>query len=952
MIGVTMWFALGGLVVAATESLPTPDARSVAVAETRHVKWEVDGRARSIALVDTADQVDYLDPNQVDAFCRATKGADTYTATGLVAEGDRWRVVFGDIDLEVVLRVETHPSHFILTVLSVSDPEVDELTIVDIALSLPGSLDDPFAACALAGNLLTRVHELPGPSKRLRATAYRRFGIVGATVAIVAAPTGELRESLQQAVAELPGLPRHRDPGIDPIGGPWALDAPINRGSYLFDFGTLTEETVDRWIELVRDLGFNQIDFHTGTSLRFGDYTPNPRLYPRGRDSLRAVIDRLHEAGIAAGLHTYAFFIAKDSPYVTPRPDPRLGKAARFTLAAPVDASDTAISVLETTADVSLVTGFFARNSVTLQIGDELVVFSGVTRSAPFMFTGCTRGAHGTQVSAHPAGTPVHQLKECFGLFTPDGDSTLLAEIAANTADVFNECGFDMIYLDALDGEDILGGWDVGWHYGGRFVYEIARRLNRPALFEMSTFHHHLWCVRARMGAWDHPLRAHKRFIDVHCAANQSGAGMMLPMNLGWWAAKTWQGGDAATYSQPTYPDDIEYLLCKAIGNDMGVSLMGISPDTIGVIPLYDRLLPLFRSYEDLRHSGRVSPAAKARLRVPGDEFTLVTDSAGSLQFVPFDYHRYTVESLEPWHAQWTVANRFAPQPARLRIEGLPAAAPYDAPEGVVMEDFRDLTAWTGTRTADGVAVRLEPEFTRGPGGETGGRFTAVSSRGGAAGSWGTVGRLFDPARSLAGRPALGLWVHGDGSGALLNLQYLSARHTGAGGLGDHYLRLDFEGWRYCALVDFEGERVADFVWPYGDHYSIYREHVDFGAVESFAIWCNDVPPGARVECRLGPVKALPLVELPVRTPAVTINGATVTFPVEIPCGGSLEFRGMDDCILYGPQGEERARVVPVGMPPLLQSGANTVSFTCRAEGDVVPRARVVVMAAGEPFTP
>ena len=89
---------------------------------------------------------------------------------------------------------------------------------------------------------------------------------------------------------------------------------------------------------------------------------------------------------------------------------------------------------------------------------------------------------------------------------------------------------------------------------------------NRPALFEMSTFHHHLWYVRARMGAWDHPARSHKRFIDVHCAANVAGAKMFLPMNLGWWAAKTWQDGVASVWSEPTYPDDIEYLLCKALG--------------------------------------------------------------------------------------------------------------------------------------------------------------------------------------------------------------------------------------------------------------------------------------------------------------------------------------------------------------------------------------------------
>ena len=40
--------------------------------------------------------------------------------------------------------------------------------------------------------------------------------------------------------------------------------------------------------------------------------------------------------------------------------------------------------VNESTANISTVTGFHTENSVTLRIGDELIEFSGVTKSAPF----------------------------------------------------------------------------------------------------------------------------------------------------------------------------------------------------------------------------------------------------------------------------------------------------------------------------------------------------------------------------------------------------------------------------------------------------------------------------------------------------------------------------------------------------------------------------------------
>ena len=110
------------------------------------------------------------------------------------------------------------------------------------------------------------------------------------------------------------------------------MDADINRGSYLFNFRDLTEDTVDDWINLAKSLGAKQINLHGGqsknSSFSFGDFQPNPKFYPNGYDSLKAVVDKIHEAGLKAGMQTYAFFIQKRSPYVTPVPDPRLGKDA------------------------------------------------------------------------------------------------------------------------------------------------------------------------------------------------------------------------------------------------------------------------------------------------------------------------------------------------------------------------------------------------------------------------------------------------------------------------------------------------------------------------------------------------------------------------------------------------------------------------------------------------
>ena len=926
------------------ETAETPESNAAIVLENDCIKLLIGPDGRNQGFIDKASGTDYCDKKSGPHFARVKQNGQVHYASAVTYENGRLDLTFGDSGVRAVVRPEIARRHMTLEVLALEGEGVEEFAILDVVLTLKGKLDEPFAGCALALNLQTNVPEIPGPNKRLRAMCYPRFGFKGAKVALIGCPQAELRDVMKEVVIEAEGLPHST------IGGPWALDAEVNRGSYLFDFGAVTEQTVDDWIEFVKGLGMNQIDFHTGRSLRFGDYRPNPGLFPNGRASVKAVTDKLHAAGIAAGLHTYAFFIAKDTPYVTPVPDPRLGKDATFTLAAPLTAEAVTVPVVESTEDMSTTTGFFVRNSVTLQVDDELITYTGISKESPYAFTGCTRGACGTRVTEHTQGAKVHHLKECFGLFTPDADSTLLAEVARNTAETFNECGFDMIYLDALDGEDILGGGANSWHYGSKFVFEIARRLEKSALFEMSTFHHHLWYVRARMGAWDHPSRSHKRFIDVHCAANRGGARMFLPMNLGWWAVKVWSPGAHVTQIEPTFPDDIEYLMGKCLANDMGFALMGVNPGNIGGIPAYQRLAPIFRQYEELRHAGYFPESIKAEVRVPGDEFTLEQNADGNWQFRPVQYAKHKVQGIDGSSNTWVMQNRFADQPLQLRIQALMAAAPYDSPDGVVIEDFSAPDALNDRACQDGVTAALAASTAQVKTGAQSGCFTASSTRSDPNGAWAKIGKVFEPPLNIANQQALGLWVHGDGQGELLNVQLRSPEHTTSRGIGDHYIHVDFTGWRYFELLGPEGGRIQDYSWPYGGAYAIYREHVDYGQVKRLSLWYNNLPPGNEVTCCVGPIKALPLVQTKLINPTITIAGTTLTFPTEIESGCYLEFRSPADCKLYGPTGALLRDITPQGNVPTLKPGDNQVTFECETPDGVSARTYVTVISRGEPL--
>lgn len=933
----------------------TTEAPGEIVFENKGFKHVLGTDGRNRHFIDKHSGKDYCLPLQDTSFARIQIEDRQVEATSVVHEDSYLKVCFGDTGTSAVLRVETHDRYLVYEVVSLEGDDVDTLTFIDVPLATGAATNDSFATCALALNLKTNVLEIPQPATRLRAYAYRRFGFSGARVALVGCSPAELRAIMKEIVNAADDLPK------SPIGGPWALDARCNHESYLIDMkGEITEEVVDQWIEMARNLGFRQIDFHTGHSMRFGDYEPNPKLYPHGAASVRAAVEKIHAAGMLAGFHTYAFFIGKDTPWVTPKPDPRLAKTALFTLSRDLTMEAGTIEVAESTANMSAATGFHVRNSATIQIDDELIVFGGVSPTPPFAFTECRRGSYGTKAATHAVGAKVHHLKECFGLFLPDGDSTLFTEVARKTADVYNSCGFDMIYLDALDGSDLVAGWQNAWHYGSKFVFELCKQLEKPALFEMSTFHHHLWYVRSRMGAWDVPARGAKPFIDMHTLVNEVSARQYLPTNLGWWGAFNWAG----IQPERTFPDILEYLCGKCIGYDSSLSLLvGFSPEEYASSDNTRRLAAMIKRYEQLRQSGYFSESVKKRLRVHGDEFTLEQIEQDRWQFVPVDYLAHKVDTADSRSLDWTMHNRFRTQPVRLRIEALMSAGDDDPPDNPVLADFSNPEQFSTKQARKGVAGTLSTVSEPVRVGPVSGCLEASNNNSQISGSWIMWGKSFSPYLDLRNR-GLGVWIYGDGQGEILNFQLRNPPECG-GTIRDGYVPIDFTGWRYFRLIEPESQRVPHYDWPYFAErsgwpeqphrlmsyaYPVFHIWMDYSRISSLNIWFNNLPPGKAVRCYLGPIRAIPLVSTRIKNPSVTLNDRTIIFPVELESGGYIEYQGTSACTAYDANGEPIRKVRVRGEAPRLQSGSNSCSFSCEQESMGSGRVRVTLIGRGDPI--
>ena len=941
------------------------------IIESSDFRYEIASNGVNLCFTDKTNGTNYLKTSAASRCAYVSRGGKDFPVNVVSINGDLLKLEFTDAGVRAEILIKKAKDQVVLEVMSV-DGEAESLTFVNVPLKLEGMPYESFAACVLSMNLQTHVRQLPALQTDLWATCYQRFGMKGAQITLLGVPQKNILPVIRDVMKNAKDIP------YSDAGGAWAQQSKEGHGSYLMNFGTLTRETVGEWIAMCKNLGFTQIDNHGGGNFfKFGDFELDAKKWPEGWNSYKQINKMLHDAGISSIFHSYAFFIDKNSKYVTPVPREDLGYFNAFTLAEPVGATDSEIVVKESTADISMITGFFERNSVTLRIGNELIEFTGVTKLPPFKFTGCKRGINGTKASSYAVQEKAYHLREMFGRFVPGVETPLFYEIAKRTAEIVDQANFDGIYFDAIDGSDILAGKENFWYYGSKFVMEVAKNLKHPVGMEMSSMIHLWWHYRSRWQAWDRPVRGYKRFVDIHCASIKSdeyehglwrgntpminklapaeNGGLLLPLQLGWWGHQTWNPPQV----EATFPDDIEYLACKMIGNNAGLAMLGgFDKNTLTEYPAFNRLNAIIKQYEELRHKNYFNDSVRELLRQPGKEYTLFKADDGRWNFKPVSYQKHKVTGNGHPSANWTVVNGYDAQPVKIRLEALMSVKSYNDSANIILSDFSDKMKFSPEERAEGVAGELKLSAEKLGTGEATTLFTATSSgKSQKEASWIKMEKKFEPMLDLKNNQALGVWVKGDGNGELINLRIESPHYLSHGARGDHFIKVDFTGWKYLELVEIESSDFSNYIWPapYSSSsfyvYDSYRHTVSFNKVDKLQLWYNNLPAGKRVTTLLGPVKALPLVSATITNPAIKIGGEKIVFPVSLESGMYLEFRSSSDCKLFGSKGEFIKEVSVTGKIPTLHKGPNNISFNCDGPKGISPRAQVTIIGEGKPLT-
>ena len=853
---------------------------------TDHFQITLSGSGQVERFVDLRNGINYADSADTK-FCmlRLHKEDAGIASDKVVKKGNTLTFSFPGTPVKVKLRIKAEKSYLVFDVAEISGGDFYALQFARVPLMID-YLKDDFAACAMSRKLNTKTLDFPGKSNLLGGQCFNVLGYEGSGVFLLGMPEAQLRETMKQIVDKyVPG-----EMPVSLAGGPYAMDNPKNFGSYIITSEPVTEQQVDEWVTHLSRFGVDQIDFHQGTPFRQGDFHFNETAYPNGVSDFRKTSEAFRKHGFVTGLHTYAQFLSAQSKYVTPVPSKDLDVMRTFTLAADLGMDEQSVPVDESTADVSEITGFFVRNSKVIRIDDELIVFEKPSRSAPYGFTSCKRGAFGTKASSHKKGAPVDHLTQMFHLFAPNKDSELYLEIARETARAYNEGGFSMIYLDALDGTyTLVDDRELTWYYEALFVNEIMKHTETPPLLEYSTFSPNLWYGRSRMGAWDSPHRGYKQFFDKHIESNQASADRLyLPGQMGWMALCPSQGDNVDNFQYHIlFQEDAEYLGAKILAHNYGLSYLDIAKN---VQPLAYRNGEILKNYDSLRRVGHFTAETLQRLRDPNAHFLL--QRSGN------DWHlveaNYTHVLLRPDIRDFSYHNPCQEQTPMIRIEHRHQPVAYESPQGINLMPLDETQP-------------VKPE---------------------------TVNEFEQPL-NLSKHLGLGFWVYGDGGGQHINIRLESPPHM-VSGFTDHFLKADFTGWRYCTLAEADNGMSDNSTFSYEE----FRQPVHFNSISKVSLQVE----GDATNLRFRTVRALPLTDSYIVNPALETSGQKITFRGKIKNGHYMEYIPADGrAVVYDAVGNEVSEMQPDMSSFVLSTGDNALLFSSVTESGRSANVRITL---------
>lgn len=878
--------------------------------ENDYVRWTIgnDGTQRSFLIKESGTELAAAGRPFPVAMLHDARG--WHRAVSVVESEDTWAVEFSDAAGQIQLHVTAEKDHFFLELVGGVPQRADRVVFAQTSLNVPretvgsywplGQVENLHVAFAALSPFVRNSYNFSRGTV-FQSEALQQTGFDNIRLAILTTPTDRTLSAIE--ALELKYALLHLT-----LGGQWFRTSNELRKPYLFT--NLTEANVEEVIRFAERGGFGYVlTFSSTWATSNGHYEPNPKSYPSGLAGLKAVADKLHAAGLKLGVHTLSACISRHDPHVAPVPDSRLAVANSFKLAKDVDATATEIPVDVSPAGMTKVDSY-ATAGCDLWIDDEIISYGDYTTSCPFRFAECRRGRYRTRPAAHKAGAEVRYLHRMYNYYLPDPATDLLPEIATRIATICNQCGVDMIYFDGGEAINRLGRH---WHDSHWIQREVAKRLKREVLITGSGGNGGFgWHTHMRGVSNDGVNVATKRYLDDHKVPQRIAIyhRNLAAAEMGWLNLRSYDRAYPATQ-----PDEWEYFCVKSLAYDSPVSLH-MNTSYFGQNGRAGECLDIIRRYEDARAKCSFPAEAIEALKEPGKEFELLGDAKTGWVLRPIQYGpAHLVRSDIPGDATWTVNNPFDSQPLSVRLRARPALQPFGHEQNEVLFDPAESVNWhvdgvKGARLTVGLSRELPHDGS--PSLRLTGKTTGAA-RGGRA--W---ARKEFPARpNLDQCRSIGLWVHGDGSGVVLDVQLVDPSLIRA---RDYLVRVDFNGWRYVRIVDAASEEAFDYeLWRHKGNLTSFA----FNSIRDLRLQLVAMPVGKEVTVHVGRIEALREIPDRLVNPVIEVNAASVRLPVTVEPDEIVELQPDGICTVYDRDNNGKQTIRLAETLPIIKAGKN-----------------------------
>ena len=680
----------------------------------------------------------------------------------LEPENEQIKVTFEN-GLSVTLLTEIFDDFMTFEITSDLDKSVREVVFANLSTNLT---DGTFLLNGMGMTAWTKPvtagYRCPAPYVISEAFTHLGHGVKGAKIGIVFSKKCDAIEILKQVSDAI-------DPAVgltSKAGGPYAKDWKGNFGDYAL-VTNIAPDKLDESLKLAIEFDIDQYDVHQSAGNTFcqGNYEFAHTESGTAKEYAETLGKKIKDAGLITALHNYAYYISPRAVSILSNPkwQKQIQVTETFTLSEDIDENALELPTIEDASGFDTSYNFLHRNMSYVLVDEEIIKIGSATTPA---LTECTRGACGTKAVPHKKGSVLKHLDGIFGDFNPVLGSELFYHIADLTAKAFNEGGFDMLYFDAIDGiHNHIDDQRDCWYYHQTFIHRVLSQCERTAIVETSSGSPQEWNFRGREGAWDYACFSIKKHIANHVKANLNSIVKNLTATLGWFSFFTdenvW-GGMKNTTFKTLFHDDMDYLGMHALVYDMSIVFHPLAVDSINNNPFHHANLTYYtKHYTRLRKSHYFSPEALERVKELGDEWRVVPVGK-EFKLQQMHYCKANLGNLrnQP-DFEYSDVNPFGEQTPFVRIEARYSTL-FNEPE--ILAEYDAATPVGENKIVRDIKIS-----------------------------------------DIDTRMAMSIKVKGtghDGDAALISLS--GGVRGEKGGRSDHFIDLNFEGWKEFILLDMD----------------------------------------------------------------------------------------------------------------------------------------------------